>query len=81
MAELIKYDELFIFLFNLFFKFPTNNFCHKFVERIFLIILTYLNNQQLVEVLYSLFSWNLFFILYRNHADIFFLSSDSLVFG
>jgi len=51
MAELIKYDNLFIFLFNLFFKFPTNNFCHKFVERIFLIILTYLNNQQLVEFL------------------------------
>jgi hypothetical protein len=50
MAELIKFDNLFIYLFNLFFTFPSNNFCHKFVERIFLIILTYLNNQPLTEV-------------------------------
>jgi len=31
---------------NLFFLFPTNNFCHKFVERIFGATITYLENRQ-----------------------------------
>jgi hypothetical protein len=37
----------------LFFTFPTNNFCHKFVERIYVSTLTFLANQTLVDVCFS----------------------------
>jgi len=51
LNELIKHENFFIYTLNLFFNFSTNNFCHKFVERIFLTTLTYLNGQPLIDFL------------------------------
>lgn len=51
ILEILKHEDLFICLLNLLFEFPTNNFCHKFVERIFIIVLSCLNNQPLIDFL------------------------------
>lgn len=51
LIELIKHESFFIYTLNLFFNFSTNNFCHKFVERIFLTTITFLNGQPLIDFL------------------------------
>jgi hypothetical protein len=55
MQELIKHTDFFTYTLNLFFAFPTNNFCHKFVERIYVSTLTFLANQALIDVCFFQF--------------------------
>jgi len=51
LIELLQHHDFFIFILHLFFSFPTNNFCHKFVERIYERTITSLNYAPLLDFL------------------------------